>query len=152
MPKDIVEAYSLAVKARENTTRKAFMDVINFCENNMECLTDNSLKRNTLLFWAYDKLADSYARGKDFAKAFELWNRAKEIPASYHAKLSLGMNMLQAANNAEDNIFGKANKVAHAANFLKKTYESVGNYVDAERMEHLQASAVAVLKQSPTIN
>lgn len=152
MPRDIVEAYSLAVKARENATRKAFMDVIDFCESNTECWKDNSLKRNTLLFWAYDKLADSYARGRDFTKAFEIWNKAKEVPASYYARLSLGMNMLQAANNADDTILEKANKVAHAANFLKKTYEGVGNYIDAERMENLQDAAMAVLKQSSTIN
>lgn len=152
MPKDIVEAYALAVKARENTTRKAFHEVIDFCENNVECQSDNSLKRNTLLLWAYDKLAHSYARGNDLDKAFEWWHKAIGVPASYHAKLSLGMNMLQAANNVGGTIFDKAAKVAQAAIFLQKLYEEYGNYIDAERMERLQSAASDVLKQSQSIN
>lgn len=152
MPRDIVEAYALAVKARENTTRKAFHEVIDFCENSAECMADNSLRRNTLLFWAYDKLAYSYAKSNEFDKAFDWWHKAEDLPASYHAKLSLGMNMLQAANNAAGNIFTKAARVIQAADFLKKLYEEYGNYIEAERMERLQNSASAVLKQSQSIN
>lgn len=148
MPKDIVEAYTLAVKARDSATRQAMREVIDFCENNLQCSADQSLKRNTLLLWAYKRLAASYAKAKDFAKAYELLCKASEIPAGFNAKVALGFNMLRAANNMSDDINAKATKVTHTAEFLKNVYDEAGDEENYHRMLKLQNAALRVLQQS----
>lgn len=145
MPKDIVEAYALAVKARESCTRKAFEEVINFCENDLQCSADNSRKRNTLLLWSYDKLAQSMARTNQYAKAYEWWQKALPLTSSVKVKINLSLNMLDAANKGFANMREKAAKVAETTALLQKLYQKSNDLINSQKMQKLTETATNLL-------
>lgn len=152
MPKDIVEAYALAVKARESCTRKSFNDVINFCENDLKCSTDNSYKRNTLLLWSYDKLAQSFVRTGSYASAYDLWSKALPLTSSDELKLKLGLNMLEAADKGFANMQEKASKIVETASILQKVYHENNDSKNSQKMQKLIDNASALLLQSKSKN
>ena len=152
MPKDIVEAYALAVKARESCTRKAFEDVVNFCENDLQCSTDNSKKRNTLLLWSYDRLAQSFAKTNNYAQAYDWWHKAVVLNGSLQVKIKLGLNMLDAANKGFANMREKAAKVAETTSFLQKFYQENNDIANSQKMQKLNDAATGLLVLSKAKN
>ena len=152
MPKDIVEAYALAVKAREGCTRKAFEDVINFCENDLKCSSDDSHRRNTVLLWSYDKLAQSFMRSADYAAAYDLWRKALSLASSSKIKLKLGLNMLEAADKISANIQEKATKIVETALILQKIYQDDNDSVNSRKMQELTDKASKLLLHSKLKN
>lgn len=152
MPKDIVEAYALAVKARESCTRKAFEEVVDFCENDLSCSTDNSRRRNTLLLWSYDKLAQSFARANQYAKAYGWWHKALPLASSAQVKINLSLNLLDAANKGFANMLDKAAKIAEAGAILQKLYLENNDVANSQKMQKLTDAATALLVQSKAKN
>ncbi len=148
MPKDIVEAYALAVKARESCTRKAFEAVVNFCENDLKCSTDFSQKRNTLLLWSYDRLAQSFVRAGNYGSAYDLWNKAMPLAPSNEVKLKLGLCMMEAADKGYANMHEKASRIVETASFLQKVYRDNQDNSNATKMQKLIDNASALLVQS----
>lgn len=152
MPKDIVEAYALAVKAREGCTRKAFEDVINFCENDLKCSSDDSRKRNTVLLWSYDKLAQSFMRSADYGAAYDLWCKALPLTSSSKVKLTLGLNMLEAADKTNINMQEKATKIVETALILQKIYAADNDSINSLKMQELADKASQLLPSSKLKN
>ncbi len=152
MPRDIVEAFALAMKARENSSRKAFQDVINFCENDLKCSVDNSRKRNTLLLWSYDRLAQSHFKSQDYHLAYNLWKKALPLTNSSHLKLDLGWNMLEAADKEAANIYEKAAKIAETAATLQAVYQENNDPINSQKMQKLFNAAANLLVKSKLPN
>jgi len=152
MPKDIIEAYAMAVKARESCTRKAFAEVVEFCENDLQCSADNSRKRNILMLWSYDKLAQSYARAKDYEQAYNYWRKALALTTSAAIRLNLGLKMLDAADKSIADITRKATKIVEITTMLQKVYQENGDVDNVQKMQSLTISAMRLLPQSNAVN
>lgn len=148
MPKDIVEAYALAVKARECCTRKAFEAVVDFCENDLKCSTDVSQKRNTLLLWSYDRLAQSFVRAGNYVSAYDLWNKAIPLASSNEIKIKLAMQMMEAADKGFANMREKSSRIVETASILQKVYNDNRDYANVAKMQHLIDNASVLLIQS----
>ncbi len=152
MPRDIVEAYALAMKARENSSRKAFQEVIDFCENDLKCSTDNSRKRNTLLLWSYDRLAQSHFKSNDYKAAYNLWKKALPLAGSVDLKLNLGWNMLAAADKEVIDIKEKAAKIAETVAMLQELYQKNNDYDNSQKMQKLFNTAANLLGKTKLPN
>lgn len=148
MPKDIVEAYALAVKARETCTRKAFEDVVNFCENDFRCSSDYSNKRNTLLLWSYDRLAQSYAHSNDYALAYQYWRKAISLTSSKKVKLQIASDMLAAADKGFANIKEKAIRIVETTGILQELYMASSDTENYQKMQKLNNIATNLLISS----
>lgn len=146
-PKDIVEAYMLAIKAKEYNTRKAFEEVAHFCENDVVCSKDNSLKRNTLLLWVYDKLANLYFKSQNYDVAYKWWKKAIEIPGSYKVRLNIGLNMLELASNKIANKEERLSKIIESASILQQIYLFINDKVMTAKMQKIQDDALKLLRK-----
>lgn len=62
---NLLQTYSLALNEIKNnsdseTKLKAFNQVINFCSMDLNCLSDNSRKRDMILYWTYSNIGDIF--------------------------------------------------------------------------------------------
>ena len=62
---DILQKYYSAIKtAEENNETEAkinsFNDVLDFCSNDLECLNDDSRKRDMVIYWTYVNIGDIF--------------------------------------------------------------------------------------------
>ncbi len=153
IPQNIVEAYIMAAKVGElepEQKYKAFDDVISFCESNAECLAEDSLKRNTLLFWAYDKLAQSKMKEAKYVEAIDLWEKAQKLLQSPQTKVKLGNKILEAIEKSKIGISDKAKRIIRVTTYLQKVYSEIGDNESMNRMERLQNVAAFLLGNSKT--
>ena len=151
VPENIVEAYGLAAKAFDSdplNKQKIFEDVISFCENDVECKADDSLKRNTLLLWAYDKLAMAKFDASLYAEALAIWQKSYKLALSSKTKINIGNKMLEAVEKANMKMSEKAKNIVKITAFLHKAYSDEKNQEAAERIQRLQNVAAFVLGES----
>lgn len=151
MPQNIVEAYRQAVYRKQNARDikpDVFDAVIEFCENNDRCRVENSIKRNTLLFWAYDKSAEVWWQRKDFFRAVDLWQKAMVLTQKTSEKIKIGHKVLAATETADAAMSEKAKIIVKTASVLEKEYLKAGDERSAKRMHGLQLKAEQLLRFS----
>lgn len=137
---DIVEAYAIASRASELNPEmqfKAFSEVINICEGKEVCYWDNSLKRNMLLFWAYNKIAKIKLREGNYREALDAWQKGCKLVAKPSTRIKLGNKMLDAINSSHLNISEKAQRIIFTAHYLQDAYDKIGDDENAFRMERI---------------
>ena len=147
-PQNIVEAYTMAVKASEAKTEtklQAYDKVIAFCENNQECSLENSTKRNMLLFWAYDQVAEAKLAEKKYPDALDIWRKASRLPGEPEVKIKLGLKMLDAVDKGRFSIPEKARQIVEITGYLQKAYSENNDEAGMQRMERLQNTAAYLL-------
>lgn len=77
-PQNIMQAYKMAIldarKAEDfDAEIEAYRKVIDFCRNTSECRKDTSIRRQVLLRWAYEKIAEAYWHKKDKNRALNFF-------------------------------------------------------------------------------
>ena len=154
-PRNIVEAYVLAVRSAEmnpSERLKSFQNVISFCEQDHICSKEDSIKRNTLLFWAYDKVAQVKLHHQEYKEAMQAWLKSFSIGVSPQARLRLGAKMLQLADEAKFNVSDKAKNLSAIARHMKQAYLETGQVEEAAKMERLQEVSSFVLHKTDIKN
>ncbi len=150
-PKNIVEAYKLAIQASNLEPElkvEAFDEVVSFCEKNDTCFNDDSVKRKTLLFWAYNKLAKANIDEGQYEKALDIWQKAQNLVYSPYGKIKLGNDMLDAVEKSKMPINDKAKLIVRITALLYEAYNKTGDEENASRMERLQNVASYLLNSS----
>lgn len=99
-PQDIMQVYRWAndvAGSSEDWDAKieAYDKVINFCNGNDGCRLDRSVKKNTLLYWAYNNVAGAYLQKKQPLDAIEQYNRSLVFASD-------GMERISILNNLAD--------------------------------------------------
>lgn len=148
MPQNIVEAYAKASKTAELNPKMrldAYDEVISFCENDQKCSLENSLKRDMLLFWAYDNVAQSNMDAKRYHEALEVWQKAGKLIRSPQARIDLGTKMLEAADKSHLSIPQKAQKIVEITHYLQEAYHEIGDEPNFERIKRLNDVATYLL-------
>jgi len=69
-----MHAYKMAIVAAKQSDNadaeiEAYRKVVDYCNNTAACRKDTSIRRQVLLRWAYEKIAEAYWRKKDKAQA-----------------------------------------------------------------------------------
>ena len=147
-PKNIVEAYKIAVLSavlNSHEKIKVFEEVIQFCEKNKQCSHETSVKRNTLLFWAYNHLALEHERKKNYEQAVFLWQKAYPLVESVDAKIRLGLKMLDIIKSENFNVRDRAQNISDLSRILIKAYDQKGMKQEALNIERLKKAADYVL-------
>lgn len=150
-PENIVDAYSQAVKAaalNPDLKEEAFGAVIDFCDNNQACSLDSSIKRNMLLFWSYNNIASAMIEAGKFEEAFEVLQKAKDLPEDAEARIDIGFKILEVLDRCKFSIPQKAVKIVDICHYLQNAYQSIGDTDGLQKMEHLQAAAQYLLNGS----
>ena len=150
-PKNIVEAYKIAsqvVSMEFEEKSAAFEKVIDFCESSHSCRMENSLKRNTLLFWAYNKCAQAKFDMQQFDKAVDMWLKAIELTDVAIAKIEVGDKILKSLEQGDVKISVKAKLIAKVASIVGEACQKTGQQEKALRMQRLQNTAEFVLNPS----
>ena len=149
MTKNIVDAYRKAVNEYE---KDSFHDVISFCENDIKCNEDNSLKKNVLMFWSYKKIATFYEKGKKYRQAYEFWQKAFVFAKKYETKIKIGHRLLELINKMRLPMAEKAVEIIKITGYMQKEYELKGNKESVLRISKLQDAAEKLLKKSGTLH
>lgn len=99
-PHDITQVYRWANEVADSSKDlddriEAYDKVINFCNGNEICRLDRSIKKNTLLYWAYNNVAEAYLQKKHPFEAIEHYNRSLVFASD-------GMERISTLNNLAD--------------------------------------------------
>ena len=147
-PCNIVEAYAVASKtaAKYPQKRRIYDKVADFCENDRVCRTEDTVKRNTLLFWTYDHMAGEYAESKRYEQAFVTWRKALPLVWSPEEQIRLGQKMLDAVDHSRLSIPRKAGAIAETAAYLQQAYQQIGDEENSQRMKRMVDLASDLIK------
>ena len=149
MPKNIVDAYRNAVNGSDDAN---FSEVIAFCENDKKCQDDNSLKKNTLMYWSYKKIAMFYEKNKRYKQAYLFWQKAFDFANTSDIRIKIGYKMLDAVNNIKTSMSEKAADIVKIATGMQKEYNLQGNEEKSLQMLKLQKTAEKLLKKSKALH
>src|SRR5574344_1163429 len=99
---DILHIYKMATEqalsARDLDEKiKAYSDVINFCMNSRNCRLADSVKRNKIILWSYEKIADFLVEKnntntfdkQNYTDAIRYYNGAFQVAREKDDKLSI---------------------------------------------------------------
>lgn len=94
LPQNIVQAYRAANEQAGLTTDyddkiHAYDKVINFCSGSSSCRLDRSRKRNVLLYWAYNNVADAYVQKNNFEEAINHYEKSLPLARENREKISV---------------------------------------------------------------
>lgn len=145
MPKNIVDAYRQVSNDKENGD---FGKVVSFCEKDIECRDDTSLKRNVLMFWSYKKIAEFYENEKKYKKAYEFWQKALSVAFETSIKIKVAYRLLSLISKLHQPMREKAQEIVRICDFLQKEYIAFGNTENALRISKLQEKALNLLNKS----
>lgn len=151
MPKNIVEAYKRAsqeVEKNPESRNAEYTKVVNFCDGNEECHWENSIKRNMLLFWSYDNMAEDEVEHKHYRQALEIWKKAKNLPKSAMVRAEVGQKMLDAVDKGNMSIPEKTDEIVEICRYLQRAYQDLGDEENAEKMARLEKAAGNLMKST----
>jgi hypothetical protein len=146
---NIVEAYRVAstvVSAHAHQQVDAYERVIDFCEHDQKCALENSLKRNTLLFWSYLRLMRVAFAKAQYDKVLTLGSKAQSLPRSPYARIEVGNLMLDAVDKSGLSLPAKAGKIIGITRCLAAAYRLCADDENAARMVRLQQVAETFLQ------
>lgn len=159
-PAELLRVYRSATedvaddKSPENKIR-AFGKVINYCGSSEACSTDDSLKRNVVLYWTYNHLGDAWAQRhqaagattmteEDFRKAVSFYQEAVEVAPGGEDKLNSlqriaeiyrHMQDVQSLSKLEEGIVESLDDAQKAQGYLELATVSENNYKSTEWLE-----------------
>ena len=155
LPENIVEAYSQAARMtalNSDLKEEAFEKVIDFCDSNQQCSLDSSIKRNMLMFWSYSNIATAMVDAGRFEEAFDVLQKAQDLPEDAEDKIDIGFRMLEVLDRCKFSIPQKAVKIVDICHYLQEAYRVLGDQDGLQKMEHLQAAAQYLLNGSKRKN
>lgn len=169
-PQNIMQAYRIANRqaaAADNYDDKirAFDKVINFCSHTASCRLEPSLKRNVLLYWAYDKVGQAYRDKQEPEAAIEYFqkglsyarnNREKEKMLSRLAEVLeesgeviRGLETsLEAANFSSEPLVQRCHRILDVCRQLENLYQAGNKRQDYLRIKNLTEKTGEVLAKA----
>lgn len=106
-PQNIMQVYRNATlevdKASDYDTKiAAYGKVINFCSSTLSCRLDRSVKKNMLLYWAYNNVAEAYINKHEVNKAVQNFRRALQLARSNREKSAVLEKLARVYQQADD--------------------------------------------------
>ena len=145
MPKNIADAYKEALSNNKNID---FEKVVSFCEKDVGCKDDNSIKKNVLMFWSYKKIAEFYENGKNYKKAYEFWQKTLDFAGRPSTRIRIAYKILAIIPKMRLSIREKAQKIVRICNVLQNEYAFLGKKENASRILKLKDKASNLLNES----
>lgn len=123
-PQNIMQAYRIATRqaaAADNYDDKirAFDKVINFCSHTASCRLEPSLKRNVLLYWAYDKAGQAYRNKHEPEAAIEYFQKGLSYARNNREKEKMLLRLAEVMEESGEVIRGLETSL-EAENFSSK--------------------------------
>lgn len=159
-PIELLRVYrSAAVAATQDSSPeskiRAFNKVINYCDNSEACSTDDSLKRNVVLYWTYNHLGDAWAQRhqaagaavmteEDLRKAISFYQEAVDIAPDGEDKLNSlqriaeiykHMQNVEKLSKLEEGIVDSLDDAHKTQGYLELATATEDNYKSAEWLE-----------------
>lgn len=80
-PQNLMQAFRVARQAADNSHDvderiEAYSSVIDFCTRTEVCRMEQSIKKQTLMFWVYDRLGEAFAEKKDVVNAVDAFSKS----------------------------------------------------------------------------
>ena len=116
-------------------------------KNMLICAKEKSLKRNTLLFWAYNHLAKLYVDKKQYQQALFVWHKAFPLLMTPKSRIRLGEEMLGTINQSSLRLSEKAFYVAETAKSLQEAYRSAKQPDKEQQMSRLRQTAEVIVSK-----
>lgn len=140
-PYDIVKAYGTASRVSALNPKMQFQEfskVINFCEGKTSCDWDNSVKRNMLLFWAYNKIAEMKVNEGNYIEALNNWQKGCKLVRNTETRIKIGNKMLELIDKVQLNIPEKAERIIFITHYLYDAYNEIGDVDNAYKMARIK--------------
>ncbi len=93
-PQNLMQSFRLARRIADSSRDvderiEAYSSVLDFCTRTKVCRMEQSIKKQTLMFWVYDKLGDAFAEKKDIASAIDAFKKSFALARSSEQKNSV---------------------------------------------------------------
>lgn len=152
-PDNIMMAFKQANNAISESSNldemiAAYDKVIGFCSNSKECRNAPSIKRNTLLYWAYNNIGNSYRKKNMPTIAYKYYQKALTIAISDKQKSMALEAMLTETGKENLKVAEKCKKIISITQSLIEIYQKQGDSDNLQRIIALFERTSEVLKKS----
>lgn len=126
----------------------AYDKVVKFCSSSAECKKDRSVKRNTLLFWAYQNIAKAYEQKKLPSAAYMYLEKAVLTSTSDKQRANVLEKMIELIGKEDITVKERCEKILKTTELLANIYEKLGEQKDWERVLNLAARTAEILQKT----
>lgn len=125
----------------------AYNKVIGFCTNSAECRSNNSIKRNTLLYWAYSNIGSSYRKKNMPLIAYTYYQKALSVAISDQQQIMALESMLTETGKLDLRVKNKCRKIIKLCTRLIKIYQKNDLQEDMQRISALSERMLELLNK-----
>lgn len=152
-PQNIMQAFQrandmVAESSNFDDMISAYDQVIRFCSNTASCRNEKSTKRDTLLYWAYQNIANAYSRKKMPEAAYLYFEKALATAETDRQKSTVLEKMLDVVGKENLRVADKCRKILGLANQLTDIYKKNPDNSNLRRITALAESTLELLKKS----
>ncbi len=149
-PQTLMQAYRQANREAEKTSDadkkiEAYDKVINFCSNTRSCRFEKSMKRDMLLYWAYNNVARAYCQKKIPSAAMLYWQKALQVAPNDKLRRNILEQMVDTAGEETIPAAQKARNILKIAAQLAEIYKKQKDAENLRRIEKLSEKIKAIL-------
>lgn len=126
----------------------AYNKVINFCANSYNCRNEKSIKRDVLLYWAYNNIANSYCKKNMPEIALKYFEKALSVAVSDKQKTMALEAMLDAIAKENLRVSEKCRKILNITKKLSAIYSKNEDIYDLRRISDLSLKTKKLLKKA----
>ncbi len=126
----------------------AYDKVIKFCAENSACRNQRSTKRDVLLYWAYNNIANSYRKKTMPEVAFKYYEKALNVAVSDKQKSMAMESMLDVVAQENLRVSEKCHKILKITKNLIKIYRKNEDVYDLKRISELSLKTKELLKKA----
>ena len=152
-PLNIMQAFQKAndMVAESNNIEDmiaAYDQVISFCSNTASCRNEKSTKRDTLLYWAYQNIANAYSYKKMPEAAYLYFEKALATAETDRQKSMVLEKMLDVVGKENLQVADKCRKILSLTNQLTNIYSKNPDNSNLRRIRTLAEKTLELLKKS----
>ncbi len=126
----------------------AYDKVIKFCAENSDCRNKKSTKRDVLLYWAYNNIANSYRKKIMPEIALKYYEKALDVAVSDKQKTMALEAILEAIAQENLRVSEKCRKILKITKQLSSIYRKNDDIYDLKRILELSAKTRDLLKKA----
>lgn len=153
VPNSIVQAYKQAYQNAEKAGTpdgriQAYAEVIEFCANTSSCRWNPNIKRNVLLYWAHNNIAQALKEKNQPLEALKYWQKAVYLAGDNRQKINIWERMLETWGNAPVSVTQRCEEIIRLGNLLSEAYMREGLLNEVARLERLKEKVVNLVKKA----
>ena len=152
-PASIIQVYKQAFDCARRTDNpddkiRAYAMVIDFCANSVTCRWNPNIKRNMLLYWAHNNIAQAFKEKNRPQDALKYWQKAIYLAGTNRQKAAVWEQMLDTWGEAPVGMVKRCEEIIKISTDLAKIYMQEGQLHEVIRLEKLKEKVSSLLEKA----